>query len=393
MTEEHPPSTPDASRRGLRVLALVTDAFGAYGGISQYNSDFLNALARTDGVARVDVLSRLAPDPDFPTELGIAQHPAVHDARLYALRSLWTCLKTRPDVIYSGHIYHGPLAVRLASAFRATLVSQLHGTEIWSRLAPRHVAPLVRSRMVLCVSRDTVRCYAAQEGATGSNATVVPNTVGDAFVPGDRAAARRRFSVPSGTFAVVSVGRLDVRDGGYKGHELVLRALAARDRADSPMRYLIAGIGDDEARLRRIVDELGLGEAVTFLGKVPAGELPDLYRAADLFALPSRGEGFGIVFLEAMACGTPAIGLAVGGATEALEGLGTACVAEGFDAAFDQAVRAARAMDDRDRADLADRTRAAFGHSAFAASVAAAVEGFHSSGDRRARPDASSHAA
>ena len=82
--------------------------------------------------------------------------------------------------------------------------------------------------------------------------------------------------------------------------------------------YLIAGEGDDGPRLAAIAQECGVSDQVRFLGHVSRETLPDLYRAAQLFLLPSTGEGFGIVLLEAMACGTPALCLARGGAMDAL---------------------------------------------------------------------------
>ena len=116
-------------------------------------------------------------------------------------------------------------------------------------------------------------------------------------------------------FAILTVGRIDPKNNGYKGHDRIIRALPNLRRQDRAVVYLIAGEGDDRARLERLASELGVEDRVRFLGKVPFEDLPDAYRAADLFALPSTGEGFGIVYIEAMACGTPAIGLSMGGAT------------------------------------------------------------------------------
>jgi phosphatidylinositol alpha-1,6-mannosyltransferase len=82
--------------------------------------------------------------------------------------------------------------------------------------------------------------------------------------------------------------------------------------------YLIVGDGDDRIRLEQLARTARVEDRVHFLGALDADPLVQVYRAADLFVMPSTGEGFGISFLEAMACGTPALGLAAGGAPDAL---------------------------------------------------------------------------
>ena len=130
------------------------------------------------------------------------------------------------------------------------------------------------------------------------------------------------------------------------------------------MTYLIAGEGKDLDRLERLARECDVVEHVRFLGKVPPEDLPDLYRAADLFALPSTGEGFGIAYLEAMACGTPAIGLSLGGVPDALgDGkLGTCVSPEDFPQAFIEALQHCRERRDG----LPERVRERFDFQIFA---------------------------
>ena len=82
--------------------------------------------------------------------------------------------------------------------------------------------------------------------------------------------------------------------------------------------YLIAGAGDDKQRLEHLAAERGLAGRVVFTGHVPADELPSYYALADVFAMPSTGEGFGIVFLEAAACGLPVIAGNADGSVDAL---------------------------------------------------------------------------
>jgi phosphatidyl-myo-inositol dimannoside synthase len=354
----------------VRVLALVTDAYGGYGGIAQYNRDLIDAMATRVDVRSIDVVPRVAPLPVPQLQEKIRNHRARKSRLSYSLACARLGLAKAPQVIFNGHLYHGPLAAQLAKVTGARLISQLHGTEIWGDVGPRHLAPLIQSDLVLCVSRNTQRRFLSLAPGMEDKTFVLSNMVGLDFRPGDREAARHRFGLEDEK-VILTVARLDRQDS-YKGHDRIIRMLPdlARER-DERVRYLIAGQGDDQPRLEQLARELGVENLTVFLGRVPADTLPDLYRAADVFAMPSTGEGFGIVYLEAMACGTPAIGLDAGGAADAFaEGeLGWCVSAEDFP----RTLRTALASPRPDPQALSDRVHARFGRQAFRKSVDAAL--------------------
>ncbi|MBB5692514.1 glycosyltransferase family 4 protein [Muricoccus pecuniae] len=146
---------------------------------------------------------------------------------------------------------------------------------------------------------------------------------------------------------LLTVARLEPR----KGIDSVLRALPALAGRHPGLRYVVAGGGEDETRLRRLARELGVEERVRFLGRVVDRNLKAaLYAGADLFAMPSRREGasvegFGLVYLEAAWHGLPAVAGSDGGAAEAVLDGETGLVCDGAD---DGAVAAAlaRLLDD-----------------------------------------------
>jgi phosphatidyl-myo-inositol dimannoside synthase len=283
----------------------------------------------------------------------------------YASSALTVALSLKPDIVLCGHLYHGPLARRLAGLTGARLVSVLHGTEIWKPLSVRHLEPLKRSDLVICVSEDTRRRLLHQlPCGPNTKVAVLNNTVEDRFQSGDRRLARARFGL-DGLPTVLTVGRLDDR-GGYKGHDKIIPIIARLKVRGRPTRYLIAGEGPDQPRLKKLVDDHDIADLVTFLGYVSNDALPDLYRAADVFALPSTGEGFGIVFLEAMACGTPALGLEIGGASEALGVCGKAV----HESQFEEVLTAMIESPSTDHESLSAQVRAQFGRSRFEDSVA-----------------------
>jgi phosphatidylinositol alpha-1,6-mannosyltransferase len=198
---------------------------------------------------------------------------------------------------------------------------------------------------------------------------VVPDTVREAFTPGDGSTQRAALAL-EGKRVLLTVGRMDPRER-YKGHDRVVAAIPELVTKGYDIHYLIIGEGDDRTRLEALARDVGVSERVRFLGRVELQTLVEIYRMADLFVMPSTGEGFGVVFLEAMASGTPALGLGVAGATDALADgeLGTAASEAELPATI------ARLLDEPrpDPGALAAAARARFGREVFAAGACAAL--------------------
>jgi phosphatidylinositol alpha-1,6-mannosyltransferase len=347
---------------------LVTDAFGGRGGIAQYNRDLLGALAGA-GTVSVRVLPRLAPDPEM-TPPGVHQERARLNRGLYIVSALWLALTQRTDMVFCGHIAMAPLCAVIARLTGAKLVVQMHGIEAWQRPSKLLCAAVETANLVLCVSRFTRACVLGWATIAPERVLVLPNTVRAEFAPGDGSTFRAEWGL-QGKRVLLTVGRMDVRER-YKGHDLIINAIPQLVAAGHDVVYLIVGDGDDQKRLETLARQTGIADRVRFLGAVQLPKLIEIYRAADLFAMPSSGEGFGIAFLEAMTSGTPTIGLAVAGTTDALADgeLGALVPESNLAAAL---IRALERTNPEPYA-LAAATRARFGRESFSACTYAALE-------------------
>ena len=250
------------------------------------------------------------------TPAGISQDPPRRDRVRYAVAALRAALTKRPDLIFCGHLYMAPLCALIARLTRAKLIVQMHGIEAWPRPSSLHRAAVEAADLVLCVSRFTRARVLGWAAIAPERLVVLPNTVGAAFTPGDGSALRAAWGLQDKR-VLLTVGRMDSRER-YKGHERVIAAIPELVAAGHDVVYLVVGEGDDRERLEARAREAGLADRVRFMGSVELPKLIEIYRAADLFVMPSTGEGFGIAFLEAMASGTPALGLDIGGARDAL---------------------------------------------------------------------------
>jgi phosphatidylinositol alpha-1,6-mannosyltransferase len=356
-------------RPAPRLLALVNDAFGGSGGIAQYNCDFLSALAECGAASSIAILPRHAPN-QVTIPAGVQQAPPRPGRIAYAISSVRAVLTRRVDVVFCGHLYVAPLAMLVARLGRAKLIVQLHGIEAWPRPTLLRRSAVEAADLVLCVSRHTRASVLSWASIAPERVLVLPNTVAEAFTPGDGAALRAAWGL-EGKCVLLTVGRLSP-DERYKGHERVIGAMAHLAGDGHDVVYVVVGEGGDRARLEIVAREAGVADRVRFVGAVDMDTLVQAYRMADLFVMPSTGEGFGIAFLEALASGTPALGLAVAGAIDALgDGeLGTPVTEPDFAAALTRALAHPKANEH----DLAAAVRSRFGRGPFVAAVRAAFE-------------------
>ena len=296
------------------------------GGIARLCSEIAAGCARAG--ADVQVIAP-APRKGIPTPPSRTRELRVRHSRPWREWESYRALRDRTcrGPVICGVWYPDGLLAQVACARPRVILA--HGLELmpskarWRREIWRRMLRRVCESADLVIANSEYTRKLVLEGAPGAKVLAIPLAVDhERFSPGDREKAKRRFAVED-KFVLSSVSRLDA----YKGHDVVLRAIAACcERGRRSFVYLIAGKGPHQGELERQVTELGLAEQVQFLGFVPEDDLPDLYRASDLFLLCPREaverqevEGFGLVFLEAQACGTPVIGTRTGGIPEAVK--------------------------------------------------------------------------
>ena len=204
-----------------------------------------------------------------------------------------------------------------ASAIRSLIFA--HGVEVWTPLNWIRRRSLVRADRIAAPSNDTLNYLATQQGAPRARMIRLPWALDPDWE--GRLPCATQFSLParfpSGR-VILSVGRWSASER-YKGLDHLISVLP-RLIVSAPDLWLVAiGDGDDRPRLEALAGEKGVANRVRFLPSVTQDELMSCFAHCTLFALPSRSEGFGLVFLEAMALGKPVVGGAHGGTPEVIE--------------------------------------------------------------------------
>ena len=332
----------------MRALLLATDAFGGHGGIALYNRDFLTALCSHPDFSEVIAFPRLMPGEPEPLPAKLTYVTSGLGGKLRYVRAVLGLLLVdrRFDLIVCGHLNLLPLAFLAKVLSRSPLLLAIYGIEAWRPPPSLLVRKLVRRVdayfSISGVTRQRFLEWAAPRETEGH---LLPNAIHlERFGIGPKNPELLRRYGLAGKSVLLTVGRLAAEER-YKGVDEVLELMP-----DLPLdiSYLVVGDGKDRQRLTDKAKALGLADRVIFAGHVPEGEKADHYRIADCFVMPSRGEGFGFVFLEAMACGVPVIGSALDGSREALrDGLLGKLVDPGNRAELLAAVRQALASKER----------------------------------------------
>jgi phosphatidylinositol alpha-1,6-mannosyltransferase len=289
----------------MRLLALLTDGFSTGGGIARYNKALLTALSHSAGVSEIVVLPRFAADAEvMPAKVHqLAPRPG---RASWSARALVLAALRRFDAVFCGHLNAVPLAAVVARLLRAPLWAQAHGIEAWEARGAAYRRGLAGAALITAVSRYTRNKLLAWADVPPHRVRVLPNTVAAGYRPRTGQADLVTRHGLAGRRVILTVGRLSASER-YKGHDRLIAAMPGILAKVPGAAYLIVGSGDDRPRLEQLARESGIADCVVFAGQVSDAELPDYFALADVFAMPSTGEGFGIVFLEAAAAGLPVV--------------------------------------------------------------------------------------
>jgi phosphatidylinositol alpha-1,6-mannosyltransferase len=319
----------------MRKILFVTHNFPPLsGGIAVYSQEICRGLAAAGVEVRVLTPvggKEAATDPYRvirfyePGILGKMRRAAICRSLVLELK------RNRPDLIFLASLHPYGLFVRiLADSAGVPYVVGTHGSDVWRliRGASGRGFFAWQGRRTL---RGAVRVFSVSRYIAGlaldlapgiRDPIILPNGVDTTlFQPGE--STRAYWTAKSGIelenrFVICTVAALS----RSKNHATALQAVASLIRRKKNVAYLIAGKGPLEAELQALVRRLDLQSHVAFLGNVDHSSVASLLRSCDLFLLPSsklQGEGYGIAFLEAGACGVPAIGGDTGGIPEVIE--------------------------------------------------------------------------
>ncbi|MFP5315117.1 MAG: D-inositol-3-phosphate glycosyltransferase [Actinomycetes bacterium] len=247
------------------------------------------------------------------------------------------------DVIHSHYWVSGIVGLTVARSLKLPLVHSMHTMarvknlrlhaggvmEPQSRIDGEQAIVDGADRLIANTSTEAAELESLYGAAAEKVDIVAPGVDLDIFNALDRSASRKGLQFPESAFHVVFAGRIQK----LKGPHLLVEAAAdllAR-RPDIPLQVSIIGSGSgaEALELQPLIDRLGLHDAVRLYPPVMAGQLAHWFRAADVVAMPSYSESFGLVALEAQACGTPVLAANVGGLPQAISDGRTGVLVDG----------------------------------------------------------------
>jgi phosphatidylinositol alpha-1,6-mannosyltransferase len=294
-----------------RSVLLGLTGLGIEGGIASVSRCVVRALEERVAAGSLERVDRvlLAPGEAHavpPPRAGVERQAGGSQARF--VLEFWRTALRRPDLVFFDHVglaQTGQLPLPGLRGRRQAIF--VHGIELSAAREGRRAEALRRAWRIVVNSEYTAGLVEALDASLAPKIRVAPLCIDPARIEGWRALESDAGAPPEKEPAALIVGRMMVEERG-KGHDDLIAAWPEVLRRVPAARLWVAGGGDDRERLERDVRAAGLGEAVLFLGRISESELHDRMRRASVLAMPSRQEGFGLVYAEAAWLGTPSLG-------------------------------------------------------------------------------------
>lgn len=325
MTTNGPAMTKPAQNK--LILFLTLKVFSATGGIEKVCRVAGKALFEygLKNNIPVRVYSMHGPrtgavkNKYFPTEI----FRGFNSARTkFVIRSVLTGRKSHTVILsHINLLLAGWLIKKLRPSVNLILIA--HGIEVWKPLSRRHKMMLRSCDHIVSVSRFTADKIKELHGIAPEKLGVLNNCI-DPFLEmpeetGRNSELMKRYGFAADDIILLTLTRLSEKDR-YKGYDYVLQSMQELIRENKKIKYLLAGSYSEGEKeyIDGLVDKLGIGANVVLSGYVKEDELPAHFSLADIYVMPSVKEGFGIVFVEAMYYGVPAIAANADGSVDAL---------------------------------------------------------------------------
>lgn len=271
---------------------IFANNYNTVGGIQRYTKNFIKVINDLNQNYKIVILKK----------------PTLFWKFIFIIESFFKIILFKPDFVLCNHIGFILLAYIYKNIFKIPYGFMAHGIEVWNIKNKVKKIAVKNADFIITVSSHTFNKLIAQMPEIGDKIFILPNTVDDTkFYPTHKSKKLlNKYNISLEDKIILTVCRLDSKEK-YKGYDKVIQILSDVLKLIPNLKYLIIGSGDDEVRIKKIIKDFNLEKNVILAGFIPDEEINDYYNLADIFVMPSKGEGFGIVFLEALACGIPVI--------------------------------------------------------------------------------------
>lgn len=303
----------------------VPDIFESKGGIQAYSAFFLKALQSL--YPNIDYNVFLKHDTDassvsYPSNIHFhfaGAWPLSLRTSAFAAQILGFGIWQRPNLVISTHLNFTVAANLLKQRTGIPYWTIVYGIDAWDIQRPALQTALHHADRILSISSYTRDRLLKEQNLDPDKVLLLPCAFDpECFTPGSKPTyLLKRYGIEPNRPIILTVARLSSAEQ-YKGYDQIIKALPQIRQLIPNIHYILVGKGDDLSRIEQLILSLQLQHCVTLTGFVPNHELCDHYNLCDVFAMPSQSEGFGIVYLESLACGKPTLGGNRDGAVDAL---------------------------------------------------------------------------
>lgn len=300
--------------------------FNLKGGIQVYLQDLLQGINKELPNSKITIFNKL--DETKPIDKFTGKNlifkfsgnvPKLWQLPHFAGNLIAGAFIDKPGLIVCGHLNFAPIAFLIHRLTGIPYWICVYGVDAWDVQDKWKQQALHSAEKIISISGYTSDRLIHEQALNPQKISLLPVTF-DASrwsIAPKPTYLLKRYGLSLEQPVILTVGRL-VSAERHKGYDYVIQSLPAIIKEFPNVHYLIVGKGNDCTRIEQLIQSLNLQRYVTLAGFIPDKELSDHYNLCDIFAMPSKGEGFGIVYLEALACGKPTLGGDRDGAIDAL---------------------------------------------------------------------------